>query len=340
MKYGIDFEDKCLIERKLQKQKDFLNNFVIDFGDKKFSLLENVYSANINPKKYFSEINNRVNSINKYAESLGLMPVFITITAPSKFHPFKTINKKKNIKIPNPNYDYENKFNKGIKEATNYLSNLWHKFTSLNLIRKMKAETGHGLIYFRVYEPHESGTPHIHALVYIPKNWIIAVKNKFKEYMEKYFIFQTKFIYKWHNNENKGAISYMMKYITKTFKHAQTLEMSDSAYWYVKHRIIRFSSSRTLVALCIYRKVRYYFKEEKDNYLYINDLYKTRDIEAFFNKELIVFRFFDEYIEENEIVLYNKRFIPNLSQKKKLLLMLMKKVKKSIELISLKKEKN
>lgn len=313
--YGVDFEDKCLIDRKLEKQKNFLENFVIDLGNKEFNLLDNSYSANLNPKKYFSEINNRVNSINKYAKEIGLMPVFITLTAPSHFHPIKTINKKKNIYENNPNYRYDNNHKKAVKDAAILLSELWHKFTSLQVVRKMKKETGNGLIYFRVFEPHKSGVPHIHALVYIPKNWILQIKKKFYEYFKCFGIKQLQFKYTWYKSKG-GAIGYMMKYITKTFRNAETDIIDDSVYWYIKHRIIRFCSSRSLCSLSVYRKIRYYFKDIKDDYLYINELFINGDITPYFNKSVISYKFINDDNEFDEINLYCKRFIPNLSIEK------------------------
>lgn len=313
--FGIDFEDKCLIDRKLEKQKNFLENFVIDLGTKEFNLLDNTYSANLNPKKYFSEINNRVNSINKYAKDIGLMPVFITLTAPSHFHPIKTINKKKNIYENNPNYRYDNNHKKAVKDASILLSELWHKFTSLQVVRKMKKQTGNGLIYFRVFEPHKSGVPHIHALVYIPKNWILQIKKKFYEYFKCFGIKQLQFKYTWYKSKG-GAIGYMMKYITKTFRNAETDIIDDSVYWYIKHRIIRFCSSRSLCSLSVYRKIRYYFKDIKDDYLYINELFINGDICTYFNKTIITYKYFHEDIDDNEVTLYSKRFIPNLSIEK------------------------
>ncbi len=317
--YGVDFEDKCLIDRKLDKQKEFLENFVIDFGDKSFSLLDNAYSANLNPKKYFSEINNRVNSINKYAKSNGLMPVFITLTAPSKYHPQRTINKKKKIFVDNPNYAYKNNFNGAVKDSARLLSDLWHKFTSLQIVRKMKKETGHGLIYFRVFEPHESGIPHIHAMLYIPKKFVLPIKKRFFEYFKthkKHKILQLQYKYTWYKDKG-GAVAYMMKYITKTFKNAQTDILDDSAYWYVKHRIIRFSNSRLLAPLAVYRKVRYFFKDDfEDDYLYISNLFNSGDIQYYFNKTMINYRCYNPDEDDYEITLYSKRFIPNLSKKK------------------------
>ncbi|ADG94084.1 hypothetical protein Arnit_2434 [Arcobacter nitrofigilis DSM 7299] len=75
--YGITNEDMEYIESKIEKQKQFLKNFSIDFADKSVSMLDNTYSANLNPKKYFAEINNRVNSLFDYAKDNGLRPVFV-----------------------------------------------------------------------------------------------------------------------------------------------------------------------------------------------------------------------------------------------------------------------
>ncbi|MDD4330325.1 MAG: replication endonuclease [Aliarcobacter sp.] len=325
--YGVDFEDKCVIDRKLENQKNFLENFVIDLGDKEFNLLDNTYSANLNPKKYFSEINNRVNSINKYAKDMGLMPVFITLTAPSHFHPIRTINQKKKIIEKNPNYRYDNNYKKAVKDASILLSDLWHKFTSLQVVRKMKKETGNGLMYFRVFEPHESGIPHIHALVYIPKKWILLIKKKFYEYFKKFGIKQLQFKYTWYSSKG-GAIAYMMKYITKTFRNAETDIIHDSVYWYIKHRIIRFCSSRSLCSLSVYRKIRYYFKDIQDDYLYINELFINGDICTYFNKTMITYKYFHEDIDDNEVTLYSKRFIPKLSIKKYIVAYLDEKGKK------------
>ena len=336
--FGVDLEDKITIDNKLEKQKKFLNEFIIDLGTKEFNLLENVYSANLNPKKYFSEINNRVNSINKYAKGMGLMPVFITLTAPSRFHPIKTINAKKRLFENNPNYIYDNNFKSAVKDSAKLLSELWHKFTSLQVVRKMKKTTGHGLIYFRVFEPHKTGIPHIHALVYIPKNWILPIKKSFYKYFKSFGIKQLQFKYTWYS-EKGGAIGYMMKYITKTFRNAENDTMDDSCYWYIKHRIIRFCSSRTLCSLHLYRKVRYFFKDDfKDDYIYISNLFRNGDISYYFNKTMITYKHYNPDDDEFELTLYSKKYIPNLSHKKQIIAYLDDKLKKRYKEIIIEKK--
>ena len=64
----------------------------------------------------------------------------------------------------------------------------------------MKKETKHGLIYFRVYEPHKSGVPHCHIMLFLPKNYILEVKNKFFEYFTN--------AEKWGNNKKSLDFRY------------------------------------------------------------------------------------------------------------------------------------
>jgi hypothetical protein len=64
--YGITDSMKNDVENKLFRQKlfaEFLSNNMkfTDIG--KFDLANSLYSANINPVKYFSEVNNIVNSL-------------------------------------------------------------------------------------------------------------------------------------------------------------------------------------------------------------------------------------------------------------------------------------
>jgi hypothetical protein len=55
------------------------------------------------------------------------------------------------------------------------------------------------------------------------------------------------------------ATPYVMKYLNKTLplskQHDLSLEDRFLNAWYIKHRITRFNSSRTLAPLLIYRKV-------------------------------------------------------------------------------------
>ena len=269
--YGLDPLDYEAIDKKLDFQKAFIENkfFDFDFAENK-SALEFTYSANLNPNKYFAEMNNRINSIFQYSKNLDLMPVFCTITAPSKYH--QTDKNRKLIYSPN--------------ETAKALTQIFNKFTNLQVFQRMKKETNHGLIYFRVYEPHKSGVPHCHIMLFLPKNYILEVKNKFFEYFTN--------AERWGNNKKSldfrytfynvnGAISYIMKYVTKTFQNENDTT-NKAWYWYIKNRVRRFLTSRTLAPLEIYRKVRYFFKNIPNDYLYVTKLIKNNQINKLFEK--------------------------------------------------------
>ncbi|WP_419765446.1 MAG: replication endonuclease [Arcobacter sp.] len=302
--YGITNEDMEYIESKIEKQKQFLKNFSIDFADKSVNMLDNTYSANLNPKKYFAEINNRVNSLFDYAKDNGLRPVFVTLTAPSKYHKKDRFGNY----IENPN------------DTAKALTQIWNKFTNLQVFQKMKKELNHGLVYFRVYEPHKSGVPHLHAMLFIPSKYILQVKKKYKEYFSSSKWGSNKkaidFRYTWYK-EKGGAVGYIMKYITKTFKDENSMKVEHAIYWYIKHKIRRFLSSRTLAPLTIYRKVRYYFKEHYENdFKTVSKMLKDGTIRREFNNTMICYRYYNHDIGEiDEVYLWSKNAESILNQK-------------------------
>lgn len=293
--YGITEKDIEVIDNKIYKQKLFLINGFIDIPGSNKNLLDNTYSANLNPKKYFAEINNRVNTMFFNAKEKGLKPVFVTLTAPSKYH---KKNRSGFLKT-SPN------------ETAKELTQIWNKFTNLQVFQKMKKELGHGLVYFRVYEPHKSGVPHLHAMIFIPSSYILQVKKKYEEYFSSNkWGANSKaidFKFTWDKNGG-GAVGYIMKYITKTFKDEDNKKTQYAVYWYIKHKIRRFLSSRTLAPLEIYRKVRYFFKNKC-----VNDFQKvTSELQQgvikklFDNTELLYIYYNHDTGEVEEKILWGK----------------------------------
>ena len=283
-------------ENKKHKQKVFLTTGLIDIPNSNKSLLDNTYSANLNPKKYFAEINNRVNTMFNNAKDKGLKPVFVTLTAPSKYHK----KYEDGTLVINPN------------ETAKALTQVWNKFTNLQVFQRMKKELGYGLVYFRVYEPHKSAVPHLHAMIFIPSSYILEVKRKYKEYFSNTSKWGANkkaidFKYTWYK-QGGGAVGYIMKYITKTFKDETTNIIQHSVYWYIKHKVRRFLSSRTLAPLSIYRKVRYYFKKlYKDDFKIITQKLEAGVIYKSFNDTQINYIYYNHDIGEIEdITIWSK----------------------------------
>ena len=293
--YGITKEDIQVIDIKLEEQRKYITSRFFDFEDESKSALEFTYSANLNPKKYFAEMNNRINSIFDYAKDLNLKPVFCTITAPSKYH---KCNVNGELKIK-PN------------ETAKELTQIFNKFTNLRIFQRMKKELGHGLIYFRVYEPHKSGVPHLHAMLFVPVDYILDIKKKFYDYFTNKVKWGNNrksldFKYTWYNSAG-GAIAYIMKYVTKTFKNENDKSTQYASYWYIKHNIRRFLCSRTLAPLTIYRKIRYFFKNQKNDYLKVTELIKNNQIHRLFeNTTYSYMRFNYETGEIEDITVWQK----------------------------------
>jgi len=298
--YGLTSDDLLLIDYKLARQKDFLERFELDGLDK--SLLDMSYSANINPKKYFAEVNNRVNTLFNNAKDRGLKPVFITITAPSALHPTGK-DRIYDIKTKKQVFDFDGT---GVfKEVTpsriaKYLSKLWKRFLSLKVFKHIKDSTGFNMMYLRVYEPHKSGVPHLHGMLFIPHGYILKVKKTFIEHFKnRYNIKRIQFRYTWYNQAG-GAVAYILKYINKTFKHAKDDCMTLEAYYFVKHRIIRFLTSRSLVPLWIYRKINYH--DRLQDMSFSTRKWKDGSLKHFFNKEMISYFYFDDGDQVEDVV--------------------------------------
>lgn len=295
--YGITKEDIQFLDSKIEKQKQFIVDYLsdFDFGENK-TALDFTYSANLNPEKYFAEMNNRINSIFDYAKELNLYPVFITLTAPSKYH---KIDRSGQLKI-NPN------------ETAKDLTQIFNRFTGLNVFRKLKKETGNSLMYFRVYEPHKTAVPHLHAMLFLPKEYILEVKNKYYEYFtDKVKWGNNKksidFKYTWYNSAG-GAVAYIMKYVTKTFKNTNDKSIQYASYWYMKHNIRRFLCSRNLrLPITVYRKIRHFFSSNS-SYLEVAKEYKDNNsIKRIFNDNTYSYmRYNIDTQQVDEVILWEK----------------------------------
>ena len=98
-----------------------------------------------------------------------------------------------------------------------------------------------------------------------------------------------------------------MKYVTKTFKNENDKSTQYASYWYIKHNIRRFLCSRTLAPLTIYRKIRYFFKNQKNDYLKVTELIKNNQIHRLFeNTTYSYMRFNYETGEIEDITVWQK----------------------------------
>lgn len=298
-KYGLTLHDIEIVDKKISKQINFLKEFILDFGDgAPISLLDSSMSANINPKKYFAEVNNRVNSLFEYSKQLGLYPVFLTITLPDRFHP------------SSKNYDSS----LSVRDGVRHLSDSWRSFRNLKVFSQIKKKTGHNPIYLKVIEPHKSGVPHVHVMLFLPKNFILSMKQIFKRHFSRDGAskYAQDFKYTWSNTSG-GAVAYLLKYINKTFKNALEDKMTMEAYYFARHRIIRFTCSRVLVPLYIHRKIKH--DPRFRDFLTCTDYYHSGVLYSAFNKKFVLF--IDDPNEADQAIYAKNPMIDDLFKKSK-----------------------
>jgi hypothetical protein len=243
--YGLTKNDLEVVREKLRLQNNFLEYSYItnDRTGQSFSLKDCIVSSNHNPQRYYGEIQNRINTLEREAINAGLTPVFLTVTLPGEFHEMKQINGKL---VPNPKYNGTTP-----KEAVKILTK---QFAKLRQDRSLKELTKAQRMYYRVNEPHKDGTPHTHILLFIPKDRIDRVEVAFNRL---FLQVGNKF-----EKNIKSASSYIMKYINKTLPMSkEQISESDQFInaWYVKHRVNRFCSSRSMAPMYLYRLLSHRF---------------------------------------------------------------------------------
>ena len=177
------------------------------------------------------------------------------------------------------------------RDAVKILTKLFAKFRNDRALREVHKSNR---IYYRVNEPHKSGTPHTHILFYVPKENAERIINAFKRlYPKKGNDIQF---------DIQNSTAYIMKYINKTLPNSKTSNLSKkSKYlnaWYAQHGITRFSSSRTLAPLYLYRLLYRHYSLKA-----LTVLHKTNQIKVFrstenLNKIMEIF--------ENDDIIYMK----------------------------------
>lgn len=157
---GIYASNATVGRRKLQKlrNKQSLTNMeaVNDAGDV-VSLLDCVKSSVANPVNRRAELMVRIKGFEQCAETAGHVGVFVTLTAPSKYHRMTRLSYHQwSRTVPNKKY-------KGFspRDAQDYFCHIWSQMRA-QMWREEIRPYG-----FRVAEPHHDGTPHWHFLLFI-----------------------------------------------------------------------------------------------------------------------------------------------------------------------------
>ena len=288
--YGLtDYQIKKAKD-KVIFNKEFMLNNGIQLDNKIIPFADFVANSYVNADRYIAELQHRAWSVYEYAQERSLSNVFITLTLPSHWHKKRTfknrlINNKKfggrkyittinKIKFLNcnviqrvpfiePILDFSNTTDKYIpRNASKELSNMLKKLFNERSYRDIQNDDR---CYFRVTEPHKDGTPHLHISLFVPTDSVDSiVKSITRLFPAPLSKIET---------DVKSPVNYLMKYVLKTLDDLRedNDKITNLTLWYLYHGISRFYTSRTFVALEVYRK--------------LNGMYTLRDLTKSYHSE-------------------------------------------------------
>ncbi|MGG7448800.1 replication endonuclease [Kosakonia oryzendophytica] len=176
----------------------------------RIDLISKVMGSISNPEIRRMELMNTIAGIERYAAGEGDVGMFITLTAPSKYHPTRQVGKGQD-KTVQLNHGWNDEAYTP-KDGQRYLCRIW------SLMRTAFKDNDLQVYGMRVVEPHHDGTPHWHMMLFCKRHQ----RQDITEIMRRYALkedgdepgakrnrFQAK-----HLNKG-GAAGYIAKYIAK-----------------------------------------------------------------------------------------------------------------------------
>ncbi|MGA1952730.1 replication endonuclease [Klebsiella pneumoniae complex sp. WS2972] len=147
--------EPCLREWVAQKKANFEFLQAMELEDQdtgeRTSLLDKVMSSTSNPKNARAELMVRMRGFEDMAKEMGLVGMFYTLTAPSRYHSTHVKSGRRNDKYRDASP----------RQTQKYLCKVWAR------VRAKWGREGIRAFGFRVAEPHHDGTPHWHLLLFL-----------------------------------------------------------------------------------------------------------------------------------------------------------------------------
>lgn len=249
-------------ERSVNNFTKTLNVFNKKTGE--YTNFDNSYINEINKRSH----NNlqKSSTIVKMAIEKDLVPIFITWTLPSKFHPFSSKDLKNRIVFfKNKNFEFKTIY-QSIKEGYLLLNQVHRDFyKSVKNINK-------DLHYISSTEYHKSFIPHSHLLIFVKRELIEDVRKKFDYQIKKHKLLKVDFQIIDNEDFNAEIVSsYIRKYMFKNLIlndddiKTKSNKLTQSRFFdgYLKFfKIRQFKMNNLNLSLDIYSKVYYSLNRE------------------------------------------------------------------------------
>ena len=236
---------------KENKQKSFLkyNQFINTKTGEKLNL---DYDFEKKYKEYSRISEQRALTIQELAKRKEFCSVFITLTLPSHFHPFRSISTPKGRLYVEENKDFA--FS-SIKEAVSCgyqeLNNIYQTF-----YKRVKNYVKDDLYYVKAIENHQTSIPHLHLVLYFPLEMFDFVKGVFKRVVEHFELDRIDFEEVSFKENINYASKYLLKYIIKDLNNSSDiLKARILDGWKRYHKIRVLTTSQLPLNVMVYKKI-------------------------------------------------------------------------------------
>lgn len=281
---------KLSIEKE-QRQKSYLEKLKV-FNTTSREYVSIDYDFERKYKEYSRLTQQKISTIEQMANDKGYVSLFITLTLPSRFHPFRSIAYKNNKRL----YTQRNKefafdsVNEAIKDGYKFLNELFKVF-----YKRIKNFTKKELFYARSVEFHSSLIPHIHCVLFFPLEKYDEVVGVYKRIIEYYKLDRVDIETVNMRGDINYASRYILKYIVKTLNNnSDYFEARVLDGWKRANKIRLLSHSQISLNQEIYKKIYYSLTNIKKNKIFSKKDYKLLKV-----KEII-----DEKVRTQGIPIY------------------------------------
>ena len=260
--------------QKEQKQKGYLKSLkVLNRTTNEFLNLD--YDFEKKYKEYARITQQRVSTIEQMARDRGYVSLFITLTLPSRFHPFKSVSYKNERLYTKRNSEFAfDSVDEAIKSGYQFLNHIYKI-----LYKRVKNFTKQELLFVKTIEPHTVLIPHLHCLLFFPIEHYDAIKSVYKRVIE-HFELQRTDLEQVSIKENISCASrYILKYIVKTLNDNNDyffVRFLDG--WRRENKVRILSNSQIPLKLEIYKKIYFSISNIEKKKIFSKKNYKLHHV--------------------------------------------------------------
>ncbi len=264
----------------------------------------------------FAYVRDKFNFLNSACTDEKLVPYFVTVTLPSQYHEFKINSNWELISEENQPEEYselpdsvsQSHFEQTIKEGYNLLNQFLE-----NMRKNFRVKREYVPVkYISVIEPHKSLIPHLHAVFYVPAGC--------ETIFSRHFYNQVKLL--GFNKErceiapldNRGAIPYLLKYVSKTllqmgsdnnwlpayytkngFRQYKTSSVElNRGLWNASHWLIDYGKDNFYTG---FKKIKIALVDSLDNVVFNKDDKIIYKVNHFSTRQILKKEIFEDYVE-------------------------------------------